>query len=187
MSDTPRLDRILESAKAGHFRAVQILSGDSPYVEYTQRNPLSGQRRDDLSESELLALFTELQKFFVVDDEASVDLQIGNPNPERMKLRGHLVEGYLTLGALNVAAEHHLDNYGVEQWYIHPGFSHTADVNAYNRRRAELVRQWHDIVAAGPRKSTARQSLLFTLANEVDLSHFDVRLFARSLGLDVLS
>ena len=54
------------------------------------------------------------------------------------------------------------------------------------RRRGELAEQWYDVVKAdGPRNERARQSLLSTLSNEIDLTDFNLRLFVKSLGLDV--
>ena len=179
------LAEIIEDAEHGHFRVIRIFAGDNPHVEYTQRVPLCGIRRDDISEGAVLRLFSELQNVFVAANDQRVNLEIGNRNAIRSGIVGRLIEGHV-VGAQQIAAEQLFDNYGVEGWHLYPGFRTVADLDAYMRRRGELAEQWYDVVKAdGPRNERARQSLLSTLSNEIDLTDFNLRLFVKSLGLDV--
>ena len=97
------LAEILENAEHGHFRVIRIFAGDNPHIEYTQRVPLCGKRRDDISEGTALRLFSKLQNTFVAAIDQRVNLEIGNRNDTRSGIVGRLIEGHVVGGCLHAA------------------------------------------------------------------------------------
>jgi hypothetical protein len=162
---------------------IGMLAGEEPFIASSPCLENASAPLIDITPDDYLAIMSEIRNTMTVEHDETLPFTIftgGARNPQaahdRLQLAPRTISGSIEVAQTTAALYYMMDSAGQETTIIYNGLRSFADIQAYWRRRGELVRSFAE--RYDPIEEDVHD-LCYHLDRTTQLANFDIEAFAR--------